>query len=163
MSGIIKKAKNISSNKGKIALVKRAIQFSYNRVIRSKLPRRICEYNGIPVYASRAFDSVIPWHKVDIPDYEGALIEGIHQYVKKGDTVVLVGGGWGISTVVAANETGSCGHIITYEGGEKTINRVKETVRLNNVNERTSVHHAIVGGCCLSSRYRPKRRPGYPK
>ena len=125
-------------------MLKKGIQFGYDNYIRPILSRRTVFYNEIPVKASHLGDSLIPWHNKDIPGYEAELIRGIRKRVQKNDSVVIVGGGWGISTVVAANQVGTAGEVITYEGAEKAVNRVLETVRLNNIQDRISVHHSIV-------------------
>jgi precorrin-6B methylase 2 len=90
-------------------------------------------------------DSLVPWHTRNIPGYESALINGIQQYVEPGDTVVVVGGGWGVSTVVAAAQAGESGRVTTYEGGDETVEKVEETVQMNDVGDRVSVRHAIIG------------------
>lgn len=130
---------------GLLSLVKTAIQFGYNNYIRSSLPRGVVQYNSIPVKACRIGDSLIPWQSKDIPGYEDAIIEGLNRFVEVDDTVVIVGGGWGISTVVAANNVDDQGRVITYEGGSETVQNVQNTVDLNNVGERVSIHHAVVG------------------
>ena len=139
------KALKIWEEEGSASLARRAIRFGYDTYVRSLLPKRIVFYNDIPVYASRFGDSIIPWQTEDIPGYEDALLQGITQYVENGDKVVVVGGGWGVSTVSAAEQAGESGQIITYEGGEETVEQVEDTVWLNRVNDRVSVRHAIVG------------------
>lgn len=145
MTANLEKAVRIWRNKGAIRLAKRSIQFGYNNYLRPLLPKRAVLYNDIPVPAARVGDSIIPWQMTDIPGYENALVRGIRQYVKDGDTVVVVGGGWGVSTVAAATQAGGSGRVITYEGGDETVEKVKETVQLNDVSDRVSVRHAIVG------------------
>ncbi|SEP14516.1 Methyltransferase FkbM domain-containing protein [Halorientalis persicus] len=144
MTTMLKKAARIYRKDGPIALAKRGIWFGYQSGIRSLLPKRIVSYNNVLVRASRLGDSVIPWHTRDIPGYESALVEGIQQFVQPDDTVVVVGGGWGVSTVIAARQSGSEGQVITFEGGAEAVTKVKDTVQLNNVSDRVSIRYAIV-------------------
>jgi len=141
---MLKKAAKIWRKDGSISLAKRTIKFGYDSMLRPLLPKRAVSYNSIPVRASRVGDAIIPWHTRDIPGYENALVEGIQQYVDPGDTVVIVGGGWGVSTVIAAKQSGSNGQVITFEGGAETVTKVKDTVQLNSVDDRVSIRHAIV-------------------
>ena len=145
MTTMLDKAAKIWREEGSITLARRGVQFGYDTYVRSFLPKRVVRYNNIPVRASRVGDSVVPWHIMDIPGYEDALIRGIRQYVENGDTVVIVGGGWGVSTVSAARQAGERGRVITYEGGAETVENVVDTVQLNSVDDRVSVRHAIVG------------------
>lgn len=144
MDGLLGKAKRKYREKGLIALFKRGIWFGYDNYFRPFLPKQIVSYNGVPVRAAHWGDAFIHWHSTNISGYEGALVRGIRKHVEKGDTVVIVGGGWGVSTVAAAEQTGKSGRIITFEGGRDTVENVEETIRLNNVAERVSVRHAIV-------------------
>lgn len=140
----LEKAVRICREEGPVRLAKRSIQFGYDNFIRPLFPKRVVSYNGVPVRASRIGDNIIPWHATNIPNYEDALICGVRRYIESGDTVVIIGGGWGVSTVVAAEQTGKRGRVITYEGGEETVEKVRETVQLNDL-DRVSVQHAIVG------------------
>lgn len=142
---MLNKAVKIWRKDGLGTLIRKSIQFGYDSWIRPFLPNRVVSYNGVPVRAYWLGDSLIPWHTRDIPGYESALVEGIQQYVGPSDKVVIVGGGWGVSTVVAAKNSGADGQIITYEGGNGTVEKVKETIQLNNIDCRTSIRHAIVG------------------
>lgn len=144
MTTILEKAARIWRNDGLATLTKSSVRFGYNRLIRPLLPKRVVSYNGVPVRASRLGDSLVPWQTRDIPGYESALVEGIRQYVETGDTIVVVGGGWGVSTVVAAKQSGIDGQVITFEAGAETFTKVEDTVQLNDVDDRVSIRHAIV-------------------
>lgn len=145
MTGMLEKAVRIWREEGLTTLATRSVRFGYDTWIRSSLPRRVVSYNGVPVRASRLGDSLVPWQTRNIPGYESALVNGIRQYVETGDTVVVVGGGWGVSTVVAANRAGVDGNVVTFEGGAKSVVNVTDAVQLNDVADRVSVRHAVVG------------------
>jgi len=98
----------------------------------------------VAVRGARSFDTIVPWHTTNVPEYEGALVRGIRENVGYGETVVVIGGGWGVSTVEAAEQVGVEGIVTTFEGAKEQLNRVEETVRLNGVDDRVSVRHAVV-------------------
>lgn len=116
------------------------LQRLYNAVIRNHLPRKIGVFNGVPVRQPRLFDKT-----ERRPDYEDALVTAINASVSAGDAVVVVGGGWGVGTVVAAENADESGEVITYEGSEEQVRHVKETIELNQLDSRTTVEHAVVG------------------
>lgn len=140
----LEKAKGVYHEEGVIPLLQKGIRFVYDSYLRPRLPKRTVTYNSVLVRAAHLGDSVLPWHTTDLPGYEDALVRGIRKYVQEGDTVVLVGGGWGVSTVAAAEQTGDTGRILTFEGSKDAVEYVEETVQLNDVSGWVSVRHAIV-------------------
>lgn len=144
MPSLPTKIKKTYRDEGAIHLLKRVIPYLYNNIIRSSLPRQIVLYNGVPVRAARLGDSFVPWQETDIDNYEGAIIRRIQDHVQMGDTVVIVGGGWGISTVIAAREAGKHGEVITYEGAKQAVENIRDTLKLNNISENVLVRHAVV-------------------
>lgn len=122
----------------------RGRRYVYNNILRPQFPLRVVEYNGVKVYGARFGDRFISRRTTDIPSYEDALVSGIRKYVQSGDRVTVIGGGWGVSSVAAAQQVGSRGRVTTFEGSENEIEKVKSTVRLNDVDDRVTAHHAIV-------------------
>jgi len=120
--------------------------FIYENFIRLRLPERAVSYNGVKVHdgETRLGDTLVPWRRADIPEYEEAIIRSIRKHVGTGERVVIVGGGWGVSTVVAAKSVGGRGTVTTFEGSENAVKNVRETVNLNGVREEVTIHHAIV-------------------
>lgn len=145
VSGFSTKAKEIFAERGALALLRRSIQFGYDNFLRRFLPSRIAVYNGIPVQAARLGDSYVPWHETHRPQYEETLLEAARDLVRTGDTVVIVGGGWGVSTVGVAQHVGDAGNVVTYEGSKKAVQDIRETVNLSGLSHRVSVQHAVVG------------------
>lgn len=111
----------------------------YNRTIRPHLPRKIGMYNGIPVRGPRLLDI----HDV-LPEYEGPLLTGLRKMVTQGDDVVVIGGGYGVSTIASARCAGSEANIICYEGGKKQVELINKNVEINRLSERIDVRHAVV-------------------
>lgn len=125
--------------------VKRRIRRTWDQIIRPYLPRKAVCYNGVRVRAARWFDSSLPWYTAGRPKYEVGLLHEIRKSVKHGNSIAIVGGGWGVSSVVAARQTGEVGSVDVYEGSEFAVKQVKETIGLNRVADQVIVHHAVVG------------------
>ena len=117
------------------------LQSVYNRTVRKFLPTKISVHNGVAVKgAVRLFDI-----QDCFPEYEAALISAIRNRVNNSDKVQVVGGGLGVSTVVAARGSGQDGAIVTYEGSRSQYNLIKNTVNLNLVSRQVNIHHSVVG------------------
>jgi hypothetical protein len=85
---------------------------------------------------------------VTVPDYprsEGGEVNAHKEYTRKGDDVIIIGGGRGVSTVNAAKEAGSTGSVTVFEGSEKYSRIIEDVVDLNNVDDRVEVRQCIVG------------------
>lgn len=118
----------------------RVLKGLYDHLLRPYLPRKVAVFNGVPVRQPRLLD------RTDVrPEYESALVAAIREVVTRGDDVVVVGGGWGVSTVVAARMAGSAGSVRTYEAAADQVEHVRETVELNRVADWVEVVHAAVG------------------
>lgn len=117
-----------------------AVQSVYDRTLRPRLPRKIGCYNGIPARGPRLLDS----HD-HVADHEALCIDGLRALVDRGDDVCIVGGGVGISAVVAARETGPDGRVHVYEAASDRIEALAETLDMNGVTDRVTIHEAVVG------------------
>lgn len=146
MMTLLSRAATLYRKEGFIRLLTGSIRFGYDTVVRPLLPKTTGSYNGVrvPNSEARLGDSLVPWHTTDIPGYEGAIVRSIREHTKDGDRVVIVGGGWGVSTVAAARCVGADGSVVTFEGSESAVRNVEETVRLNDISERITIRHAIV-------------------
>lgn len=144
MSSIVSKAVTLYRNRGLLATVRHGLRLFYQKAIRSHLPKRTGEYNGVIVESARFGDRVTPWESPDNSSYESAIVDGIKKRVENGDHVVVVGGGWGVSTVTAAKMVGPDGTVRTYEAADNAVQQVKQTTELNGVTDRTTIVHGIV-------------------
>ncbi len=79
------------------------------------------------------------------PDHEHASISSLRHLTRRGDSVVVVGGGWGASTVVAARMTHSEGDVTTFEPSSEMVRTIARTIEVNNVSELVTVEHASIG------------------
>lgn len=109
----------------------------YERTVREALPEKLGVLNGVAVREPRLLDAT------DVQqDYEEALVTGLRTHVTPEDDVVVVGGGRGVSAVVAARHGNS---VVAYEGTAERVRMCRETARLNRVSETVDVEHALVG------------------
>jgi hypothetical protein len=131
---------------------KRVAGYLYRRTIRRLLPT-IAEvrYAGIPISRERKFgdaalpDFLLPNPLEDIEDYERTLIDVLRSHVRLGDKVVIVGGGEGVTAVVAAMAVGDSGSVVCIEGSSWSVAKVKATAARNKMSNRLKVEHAVVG------------------
>lgn len=121
------------------------IKTGYKKYLRLFLPNRLNEYNGVMVPNGKLFDQVVPWVEGNRPQYETGLAAGLRDVTQLGDSVVIVGGGWGVTAVIAARQAGRDGEVIVYEGSSENVDKVRATAELNSVSEQITVNHAIVG------------------
>jgi hypothetical protein len=113
-----------------------AVQSLYDATIRRTLPRKIGVLNGVSVRRPRLFDAT------DVNEgYEGALIAALRARVEPSDEVVIVGGGLGVSSVVAARRGR---HVTTFEAGDR-YETLLETLEMNRVADRVTPRKALVG------------------
>jgi len=98
-------------------------------------------YNGVSVRNRR-----LETRREGVADHGAPAVAGIRNYVPAGDDVLVVGGGLGVSSVVAARRVGDEGSVTTYEGSEHRCRICRETARLNGVGDRVTVRHGVVGG-----------------
>jgi hypothetical protein len=137
--------------RGVLGLVRRGIAYAYRRGVRLWIPsRRPVHYAGVPICYDRKWgDRVVPRSWVpgeaaeDQPDYEATLVAGLSEMVGPGDRVVIVGGGLGVTAVIAALRTGASGSVQCFEGSKQHVRFVQQTAARNRV-VNISVHHAVV-------------------
>lgn len=139
---------DVFREEGLTTLLYRAIRFGYNRQLRPYLPTTegFVEKNGVRVAHRHLFDSIVPFQTfpTEDPNHEAAYIDMIREHVDDSESVVVIGGGWGVSTVIAAQRVGTDGEVTCFEGSETMARRTNSTVRLNGVDKWTDVIHAIV-------------------
>ena len=119
-----------------------------HRCLRPFLPvMSYARYNGMLVDIER---KPLDWRYArdrdlaDRPDYEVALVSSLKGHVRAGDTVVVVGGGLGVTACVAAQLAGPGGRMICFEGNSKGVQQTRRALELNGVAERAQVREAIV-------------------
>lgn len=145
---VLCKVRQIIDKDGVSGLLSRGVALTYRRGIRPLLPGHPVQYAGIPISHDRKWgDKFVPaaWlpDLSDQPDYEAALVQGLFEHVRDGDRVVVVGGGFGVTAVIAALRAGPIGHVECFEGSRKHVEHVRQTALRNGVGNLT-VHHGVV-------------------
>lgn len=153
-SNVISRAKRVYREEGPAQVVQKGVPFVYEEFVRPYLPKqeRTVHFNGIEARTGDVClaDRVIPWFETpwynsSDPTYEQPLIDSLRSNIMEGDSVVIIGGGWGVTATVAASIVGESGSVVVYEGAADRIADIKGTLEYNGVSERVTVHHAIVG------------------
>lgn len=96
--------------------------------------------NGVPARYPYLFDSAEIF-----PEYEEVLIDRIQSEVHEGDQVVIIGGGFGVSSIHAAQRVGVKGSVTTYEASNERYSLLTENIEINGLSERIDTKHALVG------------------
>ncbi|WP_267639790.1 FkbM family methyltransferase [Haloarchaeobius amylolyticus] len=110
-----------------------------------------------PVPSTRVLNGVaVPGTEFDeeadhYPDHEGTVVRALRRHVRRGDRVVVVGGGWGTTSVVAARMTHFEGAVTTYEPSPRMLAILRRTIDVNRVADVVSVEHAAVGTVSANS------------
>jgi len=130
-----------------------SLKRQYMGIVRPLLPTKggYPLLNGVRVYDDRLryhyFDSRVRWntgYRPDDPTYEDELVSFLTKEGRQGYRVVVVGGGYGVSTVTAANVVGESGEVIVYEAGERQAKIVEQTLANNDIPASVELRHAIV-------------------
>lgn len=79
------------------------------------------------------------------PEHERASIDVLRRAVRRGDEVVVVGGGWGASAVVAARMTHFEGRVTVFEPSSEMVRTIERAIRVNAAAECVEVEHAAIG------------------
>lgn len=118
----------------------RLLQLIYDATIRPYLPRKLGLYNNVVVKDPKLFDTT------DYrPGFKGPTVEVVHEFIREGDLVVCVGGGYGVMAVHVARSVGENGEVIVYEVAEERLGLLRETFEMNDVDDRIDLRHAAVG------------------
>ena len=138
---------------GIFGVVTATIALIYREWVRSHVPRyrKTVEFNRVEVPVEVPYlDPLIPgydpaWYTSDVPGYESSEVEALQEYCRPGDDVVIIGGGFGVTAVVAAEAVGVDGSVVVYEAAEVAIDRTEQTMEHHNLADRVELTHAIVG------------------
>ena len=115
-------------------LARRSVVYAYRRGVRPCITGMPIHYAGIPICHDRKWsDRLLPiaWlpDDADQPDYEATLVAGLNEAIRVGDSIVVVGGGLGVTVVVAALRTGPSGTVQCFEGSRKHVRLVQPVSR----------------------------------
>jgi len=146
---------SIVSQDGILELVRRSLLFTRNnslyrvrnllRSISPTVKTRVL-YN-VPVVEECPITDRIFSNGMDQydPKYKSPNIASLYKSVNSGDSVTIIGGGRGVTAVIAARIVGPSGEVVVYEAVEDRVTLIKQTIRLNNVQDRVNVKSLVVG------------------
>lgn len=100
------------------------------------LPRKVSGFSDVKVRKERLFDL-----HADRPNYKPRQVNALAEHVRETDRVGIIGGGWGVSAVIAAQHGE---HVTVYEASDEQVDHVKRTLALNDVVSNTDVVHGLV-------------------
>ncbi len=140
-----------------IDAVGRKVKYGYRQwisnAVRPWMPtrKRLLLLNGVEIPMDVSLiDRWLPFYKPPVPvthnpNYEGDEAEAVRSYCKPGDRVVVIGGGLGVTTVVAAQSIGPTGRVHVYEPTDAACTILQAAVWWNQCADRVTVTNAAVG------------------
>lgn len=119
---------------------------TYNQVkVKGSPPMNMIESSDLKI-KHRILDNIVPWNTPSkIPNFKQPNIEQIHDNYQKGDQIVIIGGGNGVSAVHSARIVGADGKVKIYEGDEERVQDLERTLKDNQVFNICEINHSIVG------------------
>jgi len=79
------------------------------------------------------------------PTYKFPNIRALSKAVEKGDIVMILGGGRGVTAVVASQLTGSEDSVVVYEPMEERASITRRTLEMNGIREKVELREVAVG------------------
>jgi FkbM family methyltransferase len=70
-------------------------------------------------------------------------IDKVKKYIKRGDTVIDVGGNMGFFVLILNELIGNQGKIFSFEPSKRLLERLKKTIKINNIQNVTIVNLAL--------------------
>lgn len=117
-----------------------AVRPLYNRWLRERLPREYAVVQGDIVTRHRRLLDISRYHD----DYERTESDALRAVIKPGDHVLILGGGFGVTSVVASRATGAEGRVTVYEAVPEMAEICIEAVRINHTPSVVTVRTAAV-------------------
>jgi hypothetical protein len=141
MVKLFKKSADMFQKKGFYGVIDAA----YRVYLRPYLPDTNLRYNSVVVPGGKLLDEIMPFTEGSRPYYESAIVKHLRNVVQPTDRVLIVGGGWGVTAVIAARQLDRDGEVIVYEASKKYYEIIKQTVKINDVHSTVKFNHSIVG------------------
>lgn len=124
-------------------MLRQVLSWLYDQTLRPHLPRRLAVYNGVAAPSHyRLFDMGYSPARLD---YEASLCESIRGVVDEGDSVSVVGGGKGVSSIIAAKHNYPDGQVQVFEASKEQYRDIKRSCDYHPAGERVNINHAAVG------------------
>lgn len=105
---------------------------AYRKLVRPFMPRIDGIQNDVRVPdAYRLGDYRITAEKPVEPGYEEVLVQMCESFIKPGEDVVVVGGGYGVVSTYCSNLVEENGSVTVFEASDEMLNYCRETLELN--------------------------------
>jgi len=95
----------------------------------------------------KKIDKYVPFYEPrytqDDPKYEYTEVEAVRTYVDNEDDVVIIGGGFGVTAVVASKQTS--GEVTVFEQTPSTYEILKRTIKINGRGDNIKLRLNAVG------------------
>ncbi|MFB6198743.1 MAG: hypothetical protein ABEI52_10830, partial [Halobacteriaceae archaeon] len=135
-------AAEIFTEDGLLSLLSKSQEHLYRKYLRQFTPKKVkeIEANGVTVPVDiHLLDDTVPrytppYPTSDAPLHEQTECQAIREYVGPDDEVIIIGGGLGVTAVVAANETD--GRVTIYEQSAETCEILERTIETNGLTEQ---------------------------
>lgn len=117
----------------------RIIRRVFDTTLRPRLPPKQVCLGGVEAYRGSIFDRTL----TDIPEYEAASRNALETHVDEGDHVRIVGGGSGVTAVIAAKSGAATVEVV--EAASRSVGCAEKTVALNNLWDSITILHGHIG------------------
>jgi hypothetical protein len=141
------RAVQVFKEDGTFEFLRRSAGFVYRKSFRRYLPSigYLSENNVKTTKKKYALDELLMPHLTEAPEKEDGIVSSHQKVTQSGDSVVVIGGGNGITAVRAAKLVGDSGDVTIFEGGKESVDVINDVIEINDVSHLCEVHHAIVG------------------
>lgn len=128
-------------------VLREALPHVHNHYVRKHLPRSETKLNGVKAKYQRLGDGAVPWQAghPNRETYEDGILSALRENLLEGEDIVIVGAGWGISAVEAAQLVGESGTVKAYEASQQQARYARETLQLNGVEGQVELIEQAVG------------------
>lgn len=157
---LLNRAWKIYSKRGLLQLLNKSLSYAQYRIHprykntiaalrRIKTKTRQINLNEVPVSVEVSpVDRYAPFYEPPYPtesdpEYEHTEVESLRTYAKEGDSVVVIGGGLGVTAVVASEVTD--GKVTVFEQSKPTYRILNRTIELNNCSDAIKTELKAVG------------------
>lgn len=139
---------HLNNLKNKVASILQTVLLKLYKMVRTILP----SYGKVKLsgYTTCRQQKILDEYVPGYPNnrhrktYEYGILKSIEKYVKDEMSVVVIGGGKGITTIAAAKKVGKRGHVTSYEGNASIAKELEKNVEINEVSKRTQIVNKAV-------------------
>lgn len=115
-------------------------RIAYNSLLRERLPRvPTVSFNDVTTKKRRLLDLT-----TEFADDERTEAEALQEIIKPGDQVLIIGGGFGVTAVVASRNAGPEGQVTVYEAVPEYVDLTRWAIENNYTPAPVEVVTAVV-------------------